>query len=158
MSVESNGKMNKIINVLGLFGLFLILLSCTNNEIKNTNNNSKEVIVYYSPAHIRGARTYMPMTEKRIRREMTKKITSPKLYNSIESIIHSSCSGTTPDDNLMILAQINTGKIAIHQNGRVSVKNRVCNNIAAEQTEKLILLMRLKAVIYKSGRKIKING
>ncbi len=150
MSVESNGKMNKIINVVGLFGLLLILLSCSNNETKNiSNHHPKEIIVYYSPTHISGARTYLPMTEKRIRRKMTKKITSPKLYNSIESIIHSSCSGTTPDDNMMILAQINTDKIAIHQNGKVSVKNRVCNNVTIEETEKLIHLMRLKAVIIK---------
>lgn len=150
MSIESNVKMNKKTSVIGLFGLLLILLSCTNNETKNTsNNNSKEIIVYYSPTHITGARTIMPMTEQRIKRKNSKKITSPRLYNSLENIINSSCSGNTPEDNMMILAQINTGKIAIHQNGRVSVKNRVCNNITVKQTEKLILLMRLKAVIIK---------
>ena len=139
--------MNKKTRVAGLFGLLFSLLSCTSSEV-NVSNNFK-AIVYYSPTHINGARTVIPMTEKRIRRKKTKNIVSQQLYKSIDSIINSSCSGGTPDDNMMILIQINTGEIAIHQNGKISVKNKVCNNVTVEEAVKLIKLTNLKARIIK---------
>ncbi|RTZ68673.1 MAG: hypothetical protein DSZ21_01315 [Tenericutes bacterium] len=121
--------MIKSTRVVIFIGLMLPLFSCSTSKVSGEKKEWKETVVYYSPTHIGGARTYMPMTEKIIRTRKHKKINSPRLYKEIRSILNSSCSGGKPQDNMMILAQIDTGKIAIHQDGIITVNNKVCSNI-----------------------------
>ncbi len=124
------------ISILGLF-------SCGAPRLIDLEK-TPVVTVYYSPAHIRGARTIMPMTISRIRKKMKKKLVSKPLYQNVNSIILLSCVGGKAEDNMMILAETDQGNLGIHQNRTVTVNGKLCSGRHDKQLNEIINQAGLK--------------